>query len=122
FVLLFGLYKLSQFTSLYTGFGFNSVTVENVGQVQFIGLFLALTLYESISEIISPVANIFSRKDEYAADAFSAKVCGTSENLITGLIKLNSENLSELYPPKLYVFWNYSHPTLIERINALKSV
>ncbi|MCI5607112.1 MAG: M48 family metallopeptidase [Spirochaetia bacterium] len=122
FVLLFGLYKLSQFTSLYTGFGFNSVTVENVGQVQFIGLFLALTLYESISEIISPVANIFSRKDEYAADAFSAKVCGTSENLITGLIKLNSENLSELYPPKLYVFWNYSHPTLIERINALNSV
>ncbi|MBQ7752677.1 MAG: M48 family metalloprotease, partial [Treponema sp.] len=48
-----------------------------------------------------------------------AKVLESSEPLITGLIKLNSDNLSELIPPKLYVFWNYSHPTLVERIEKL---
>jgi len=121
FVLLFLLYKMAQFTNLYTGFGFTSVTSANVAQVQFIGLFMAMTIYEAISEIISPVVNFSSRKQEYQADAFSSKVCGTPEPLISGLIKLNSENLSELLPPPLYVFWNFSHPTLIERIKALKS-
>ena len=120
FILIFLLYKLAQFPSLYTGFGFTQISGENVANVQFIGLFLAASIYGSISEIISPLMNCFSRKNEYQADAFAAKICGTGENLITGLIKLNSENLHELYPPKIYVFWNYSHPTLVERINHLQ--
>lgn len=120
FILLFVLYKLAQSPSLYSGFGFNNISLENVSQVQFVGLFLAISIYGAISEIISPLTGIASRKDEYQADAYSAKVCGTGEPLITGLIKLNSENLSELFPPKLYVFWNYSHPTLVERIEKLK--
>ncbi len=120
FVLLFALYKLAQFTDLYTGFGFANITAQNVSSVQFIGLFLAILIYGSISEIISPITNIFSRKDEYEADKFSVEHCNNKEDLISALIKLNSDNLSELLPPKLYVFWNFSHPTLIERIAALK--
>lgn len=120
FVLMFGLFKIAQFADLYTAFGFTSVNSANVSQVQFIGLFLAMTLYSSISEIISPLTNISSRKNEYEADAYSAKVTGHPDDLINSLIKLNSENLSELLPPKVYVFWNFSHPTLIERIEALK--
>lgn len=122
FVLLFALYKLAQFTDLYTGFGFANITAQNVSSVQFIGLFLAILIYGSISEIISPITNIFSRKDEYEADKFSVEHCKNKEDLISALIKLNSDNLSELLPPKLYVFWNFSHPTLIERIAALKKI
>lgn len=122
FVLLFALYKLAQFTDIYTGFGFANITAQNVSSVQFIGLFLAIMIYGSISEIISPITNIFSRKDEYAADKFSVEHCNNKEDLISALIKLNSDNLSELLPPKLYVFWNFSHPTLIERIAALKKI
>lgn len=122
FVLLFALYKLAQFTDLYTGFGFANITAQNVSSVQFIGLFLAILIYGSISEIISPITNIFSRKDEYAADKFSVEHCNNKEDLISALIKLNSDNLSELLPPKVYVFWNFSHPTLIERIAALKKI
>ena len=45
----------------------------------------------------------------------------TDENGVkNALIKLNSENLSDLLPSKLYVFWNYSHPTLLERIRQLQ--
>jgi len=120
FVVMFVLFKFAHLTSLYEGFGFTGIDAANVGQVQFIGLYLAVLIYESVSEILSPIVSILSRRDEYQADAFAAKVCGTGDNLISGLIKLNSENLSELLPPKLYVFWNYSHPTLIERIEALK--
>lgn len=122
FVVLFILNKLSHFTRLYTGFGFSSVTPENVNAVQFIGLFLSVSIFNGISELISPITNLGSRKDEYQADAYSAEICETSEHLITGLIKLNSENLSELFPPEIYVFWNYSHPTLVERISALNKI
>lgn len=122
FVLLFALYKLAQFTNLYTGFGFANITAQNVSSVQFIGLFLAVLIYGSISEIIRPITNIFSRKDEYEADKFSVEHCNNKDELISALIKLNSDNLSELLPPKLYVFWNFSHPTLIERIAALKKL
>lgn len=120
FILLFVLYKLAQLPLLYSGFGFTGIDSANVSSVQFIGLFLAVAIYGAVSEILSPLTNISSRKNEYAADAFAAKICGTGENLITGLIKLNAENLSELLPPKLYVFWNFSHPSLIQRIEKLK--
>ena len=120
FVVTFLLYKMAHITGLYNAFGFSNITTQNVAQVQFLGIFLASMIWGAISEIVTPLSNIFSRRNEYQADAFGAKVCGTPEPLITGLIKLNSENLSELLPPKLYVFWNYSHPTLIERIEKLK--
>ncbi len=122
FLVTFLLYKMAHLVNLYNAFGFVNITPQNVAEVQFIGIFLASMLWGSISEIVTPLSNIFSRKQEYQADAFGAVVCGSPEPLITGLIKLNSENLSELIPPKLYVFWNYSHPTLVERIEKLKTV
>ncbi len=123
FVVTFLLYKMAHIPELYYAFGFlDDITAETIANVQFIGIFLASMLWGAISEIVTPLSNIFSRKQEYQADAFGADVCGSPEPLITGLIKLNSENLSELIPPKLYVFWNYSHPTLVERIEKLKAL
>ena len=118
-ILMFVLFKIAQGTSIYTGFGFAIADVQ-IQSVQFIGLFLASLVAGSVDEFIPPIINTSSRRDEYQADAFSAKLTGNPDALISGLIKLNSENLSELLPPKLYVIWNYSHPTLIERIRALK--
>jgi len=120
FIMMFVLYKFAQLPSLYDGFGFTGIDAGNIGAVQFIGLFLATEIYGAVSEILSPVMNFFSRRDEYQADAYAKKVCGTGDYLISGLIKLNAENLSELLPPKLYVMWNFSHPTLVERVTALK--
>lgn len=118
-VLMFVLNKIALSTSIYTGFGFAFADVP-VEAVQFIGLFLASMVAGSLSEFTKPVVNFSSRRDEFAADAFSAKLTGNPDALISGLIKLNSENLSELLPPEIYVFWNYNHPTLVERIKALK--
>lgn len=118
--LMYVLFRIAQSTLIYTGFGFAFADVP-VEAVQFIGLFLANLVAGSISELIMPLMSSLSRHDEYQADAFSAKLTGSPDALISGLIKLNSENLSELLPPKLYVFWNYDHPTLIERIRALKA-
>lgn len=119
-LMMFLLYRCSQSVSLYTGFGF-AVAAEQVQMMQFFGLFLSSLVAGSVQEILSPVINFGSRRDEYAADAFSARLTKNPHALVTALIKLNSENLSELLPPKLYVIWNYSHPTLAERIAALES-
>lgn len=120
FVMLFVLFKIAQIPSLYSAFGFIGIDGGNISAVQFIGLFLSAAIYGAVSEILSPLVTFSSRKDEYAADAYSKKVCGTEEYLVSGLIKLNAENLSELFPPKIYVIWNFSHPTLVERVKVLR--
>ena len=120
FLVLFVLNILANIPSLYEGFGFYQINTIGIQSVQFIGLFLSIILYGSVQEIFSPLFNILSRKDEYEADNFAAELTGNPDYLINALIKLNSENLSDLIPSKLYAFWNYSHPTLIERIINLK--
>ena len=119
--LMFILNRIALTTSIYTGFGF-AVADRPVEAIQFIGLFLSILAAGNFTEIFSPVINFSSRRDEYQADAFSANLTKNPDALISGLVKLNSENLSELLPPKLYVIWNYSHPTLVERIKALKKI
>lgn len=119
FIMMFVLYKIAQCGALYSGFGFQ-IAENSIQSIQFVGLFLASMIASSVQEILSPIVNYGSRKDEFAADRYSAKLIGNPDSLISGLIKLNSENLSDLLPPKLYVFWNYSHPSLMERIRALK--
>ncbi len=113
------LYLVGHMESLYTGFGFE---VTNIDLMQFVGVELVITVFSAMSILFSPVRNMLSRKDEYAADRYSAKLCGTGKPLVTALIKLNSNNLSELIPPKVYSFFHYSHPTLVERTQALEAV
>ena len=69
--------------------------------------------------IANVVSNNRSRKDEFKADACRAKGCG-AKNLISALIKLNKENLSEIQVPKIYSVFNYNHPPLLERIESCR--
>ncbi len=78
-------------------------------------------LYTPISMSFDLITNIFSRKYEYQADAFAAKY-GFGQELIDGLKKLSSSSLSNLMPHPLYVFFNYSHPTLFQRISKIKKM
>lgn len=119
FIATFLLFKFSQVEGLYRAFGFE-IQHGTMKWVQFVGITLTNFVWQSLAEILTPLGNISSRKHEYQADRFSRDVCGISENLISGLVKLNSENLSELYPPAIYVWWNYSHPTLVQRVKALR--
>jgi len=86
-----------------------------------IGLIAFGILYSPISLITGLFMNVFSRKNEYQADAFAAQYF-SGEELASALKKLSVKNLSNLRPHPLYVFFHYSHPTLLQRLNALKSV
>ena len=77
-------------------------------------------LYTPISMIMGVFFSIISRKNEFAADEYSAKTANMPMSLITGLKKMSKENLSNLTPHWLNVFLNYSHPPVLKRIEALK--
>ncbi len=79
-------------------------------------------LYTPIELILSIVMNILSRKNEYAADQFAAETTGNPGAMIEALKKLSVNNLVNLIPHKFYVFINYSHPPVLERIHTLKKV
>lgn len=84
-----------------------------------IGLIAFLMLYSPFSTIINILRNMLSRKFEYQADAF-AKNNYIGESLTSALKKLTKDSLSNLTPHPTYVFINYSHPTLLQRINKLE--
>ncbi|MDR2039226.1 MAG: M48 family metallopeptidase [Bacteroidales bacterium] len=85
-----------------------------------IGLIAFGILYSPISVMIGLMLNVSSRKHEYQADAFAAKY-GMGEALIGALKRLSVNNLSNLTPHRVYVFFHYSHPTLLQRIKKLKN-
>jgi STE24 endopeptidase len=77
-------------------------------------------LFSPISGITSLLMNIYSRKNEYEADAY-ARETFDGNALMSALKKLSVDSLSNLYPHPLYVFFHYSHPPLLKRLGALKS-
>ncbi len=77
-------------------------------------------IYSPVTTLMGLLMNWISRKHEYQADAFAGET-HNSESLILALKKLASNNLSNLTPHPLYVRVNYSHPTLLERIRALRT-
>ena len=83
----------------------------------------ALLLFGLLSGVVtfwfSPVAHWWSRRYEYQADAFAAQIMAEPDSLIGALRKLNEKNLSNLTPHPLYSGFYYSHPTLLEREQAL---
>ncbi|HEX2935060.1 MAG TPA: M48 family metallopeptidase [Bacteroidales bacterium] len=84
-----------------------------------IGIIAFGVLYSPFSLIIGLLMNMLSRKNEYQADNY-AKTNYESEALISALKKLSVNNLSNLTPHPTYVFFHYSHPTLLQRIRALR--
>ena len=85
-----------------------------------LGLIAFGILYSPISLLAGLLMNHVSRRNEYAADRF-VKENYDAEALISALKKLSSKNLSNLTPHPVYVFFHYSHPTLLQRIRALRS-
>ena len=83
-----------------------------------IGLVVFSLLYSPLSAVMGIGMNILSRKNEYEADAY-AKNTFNKEHLISALKKLSRDSLSNLQPHPIYVWFHYSHPTLLQRIRSL---
>ena len=86
----------------------------------------ALLLFGLLSGLVSywasPMVHWWSRRHEYQADAFAARSLGEAQPLVMALRKLYEKNLDNLTPHPLYSAFYYSHPTLLEREQALLEV
>ena len=110
------LYILSWFIS-------NPVLSEALGTPQsfHISIIVFGILYSPLSMILGLAMNVLSRKHEYEADKFAAENYA-AKPLADALKKLSVNNLSNLLPHPAYVFFHYSHPTLIQRLSALNQL
>lgn len=68
---------------------------------------------------LNPIFQWLSRRNEYEADRYSVEVNGDKEGMISSLVKLSKDNLSNLTPHPWYSFYHYSHPTTTERARAI---
>lgn len=99
---------------LHEAFYMPEVTVY--GGLLFFGL-----LYTPVEMVLSVATAAVSRKHEFEADAYAAHTTGNAGSMIGALKKLSVDHLAHLTPHPFYVFLNYSHPPVLQRIRALES-
>jgi STE24 endopeptidase len=97
-----------------TGFGLRGDSVAS--SLLLFGLLAGTVLFW-----LSPLTHWWSRRHEYEADGFAREIIGDAQPLVGALRKLNEKNLSNLTPHPAYSGFYYSHPTLLEREQALTS-
>ena len=85
----------------------------------YAGLIFFGMLYAPIDMILSMVMQMVSRKHEFEADEY-ASTTFKQEPMVQALKKLSKDNLSNLTPHPFYVFLNYSHPPVLQRIKAIR--
>ena len=78
-------------------------------------------LFSPISGITGLFMNMYSRRNEFEADAY-ARESFDGNALANALKRLSVDSLSDLYPHPLYVFFHYSHPPLLKRLAALSGL
>jgi len=98
---------------LFDAFGVSAISPH-------VGLVLFTILLEPVTKMLGVLANAWSRRHEFEADAYAAKVTGNGSALGEALKKLSVDHLSHPTPAALRVWLDYSHPPLLQRLAALR--
>ena len=113
-ILIISLGVILNFPIICRQFGFEDVN--------YFFAFSVLTMISwPASRVFDLISNKISRTFEYQADAFAAKE-GYGESLIGALKQLSKDALSNLNPHPFVVMLEHSHPTLSQRIDAVRKV
>ena len=114
-VLLYLVYLILGSPVLYSAFNIRHASV-------YAGLFLVSLYLSAIRFFLSPIGAAVTRRYERQADKMAFELTGTSKPMISALKRLAKDNLANLHPHPLYVWFYYSHPPLIERIEYLQAM
>jgi STE24 endopeptidase len=85
----------------------------------YAGLVFFALLYAPLDFLTGIFMQLFSRKNEFEADRFAADTTSEPNAMATALRKLAVHNLTNLTPHPFYVFLNYSHPPVLQRLRAI---
>ena len=105
--------------SLFVGSDSFAVALGGTEASFHLGLLAFGVLYSPISMLTGLLTNSLSRRYEFQADKY-ARENYHADSLVSSLKKLSKNNLSNLTPHPVYVFFHYSHPPLLQRIKSLQ--
>jgi STE24 endopeptidase len=94
-------------------FGFTSIV--QIAAIPLLSLWAMI-----ISLVLNPLSNMLSRKFEYEADEYAIVSTNKREAFITTLEKLTDQNLGDREPHRIVEWFFYSHPSIKNRVSALK--
>ena len=114
-VMLFVFSKIMNDLDLFGIFGVDDLSVHA-------GLIFFSMLYAPVSMVTSIISSVISRKNEFSADKYSYETTNNKEALISMLIGLAANNLAHLTPHPFKVFLTYSHPPVLDRIEAIQKL
>ena len=102
-----------QWPVLFSTFGFSA-------PLPYVGLFLAGVFWRKAGFFLQPLYMMISRRFEREADIFAAEMLGGGAAMAGAMKRLAADNLSNLNPHPLYVWFHYSHPPIVERVTLLE--
>ena len=114
-VLFYCVYMIVNWQGLYSAFGLNYQPV-------YAGLFLVSLYLGAAGFFLNPIGAAVTRRYEREADWMAFELTGTSQPMINALKRLTKDNLINLHPHPFYVWFYYSHPPLIERMEYLQAM
>ena len=88
----------------------------------YAGLFLVSLYLGTAGFFLNPVGAAISRRYEREADFMAWQLTGTAAPMIDALRRLAKDNLANLHPHPWYVWFYYSHPPLVQRIEFLQAL
>lgn len=92
--------------------------LQSITQIAAIPL---LSLWAMIIGLVqTPLGNILSRKYEFEADRYAVETTKKPQSFIKTLNKLAEQNLGDKEPHPFVEWYFYSHPSIKNRINAIK--
>ncbi len=101
-------------SGLFSAFGVNHLSV-------YASLVFVAFLFSPIMRFLSVFTHQLSRKHEFEADQYAVETYGKSDELISALKKLSIDNMSNLTPHPFKVALDYTHPPILQRIQALRA-
>jgi len=112
----FMLYLLTLFISYQELFNAFYISQKSVHA----GLIFFAMLFSPIDFFIGIFMKMLARRNETIADRFAVETTHDPKSMVEALKKLSVHNLSNLLPHPFYVFLNYSHPPVLQRIKAIQ--
>lgn len=98
---------------LFKAFGAQNVSI-------YAGLIYFFILIIPVQRFGSMFSGWISRTFEYTADRYAAAASDNPEALISALKKISADSMVNLQPHPVKVFFDYSHPPVLDRIQALR--
>ena len=112
---LFSLFRSN--ADLYESFGFDRPTSHFP---TIVSLMLFSFLYSPVEAVLGFAINVSSRRYEFQADAYAARL-GYAVELREALIKISVKNRGMMWPDWMYAAYHYSHPPVVDRLARLKA-